>query len=125
MARFISPLRNLIVYVNVNGKDKMIHFDNNHKSWQREGSFVTTNPELIEAIRKNHQFGKLFNEEKSEEDTEVVEEKKLDRQYPNVTRTQEANKVLVNEYGIDKETLKSKQDALDAAVRLNISFPNL
>jgi hypothetical protein len=63
-----------------------------------------------------------LQEEKKEE---PKVERVYNKVYADVKRTQEANKILVEEYGFEKEQLKSKADALNAADKLNIHFPNL
>lgn len=47
------------------------------------------------------------------------------KEYPEVTKTQEAKAVLLNEYGYNVEGIRSKAAAHEAAKELGISFPNL
>ena len=91
----------------------------------RIGHYATNDEDEIKAIESHRAFGKyIFIKEddkpKAEEPQHIYA-----AEFPEVKRTQEANKILVNEYGVDKETLTSKDAAKAAAEKLNINFPNL
>ena len=47
------------------------------------------------------------------------------KEYPDVTKTQEAKAILQNEYNYNVENIRSRAAAQDAARELGISFPNL
>ena len=88
------------------------------------GYFVTNDKELIEALKKHPNYGKIFQLQ-DEEEKEETPKREYAAVYENVKRTQEANKILMENYDISKEKLQSKADALKIADELNISFPNL
>lgn len=88
------------------------------------GVYVCTDPKIAACIEAHPDYGSIITKEETEEVVEKVETE-YKAVYPDAKRTQEANRILVNEYGYDKEKLKSKEDALKAAEELNISFPNL
>lgn len=46
------------------------------------------------------------------------------KEYPDVTKTQEARDILVNNHGVT-QPINSKADAKRIAAELNVSFPNL
>lgn len=88
------------------------------------GYYYTSDEAEIQALREHPYFGSIIT--LPEEEEEVVEPKKeYKATYEEVKRTQDANKVLIEKYGIAKEQLKSKADAVRIAEELNISFPNL
>ncbi|MBO7234105.1 MAG: hypothetical protein J6V13_03855 [Paludibacteraceae bacterium] len=110
--------------VNVKGRSVNIRF-RDRGSIYKTGIYTTTDSEIATAIRKSDVFGTVVHEEV---DRIVVDYKpKVDyvAEYAEVTRTQDANKILVEKYGVDKSTLRSRQDALRKAEELNINFPNL
>ncbi len=47
------------------------------------------------------------------------------KEYPDVTKTQEAKAVLQNEYNYNVENIRSRAAAHEAAKEVGISFPNL
>lgn len=89
------------------------------------GRYYCTDEKVAKAIEAREEFGNTIHI--LEEDTPVETEKphEYEAVYDAVKRTQEANKILVAEYGIDKDKLTSKEDALRYAKELNIYFPNL
>lgn len=89
------------------------------------GVYVTGDAAVAAAIESHPDYGRYFYLESGTIEEASVPARVYDKVYEEVRRTQEANKVLVQEYGIDKEVLKSKEDALRVADGLNISFPNL
>jgi hypothetical protein len=107
----------------VDGATYRISFTNRGKPFNY-GYYVCTNDVLAKALLKHPDYGKIFKA-KEEEQAVVEAPREYTKVYEDVKRTQEANKILVEEYGLDKEQLKSKADALAAADKLNIHFPNL
>jgi len=128
MKVYKSNLRSYGFCVKVNGVRKRIHFEDLGDPYFY-GVFRCFDNKLAEAIEKYPTFGKTFflMEDDCAKKTESaeVEEPKFAAVYEDVKRTQEANKILVNEYGIEKSQLSSKEDALRIAKELNINFPNL
>lgn len=57
--------------------------------------------------------------------TPKTQEQNNTKQYPNVTKTQEAKEILKNEYNYNTDNIRSKEQAKQAAAELNITFPNL
>lgn len=61
-----------------------------------------------------------------EEDKKPAEAKKSgEKAYPEVTGTQKAKEILQKVYNYDVTNIRSKAEAIEAAKKLNISFPNL
>lgn len=123
MTIFISSILNYSTSMVVDGATYHISFTNRGKPYNY-GYYVCSNDRLAEALQKHPDYGKYFrlqDEQKEEPKVERV----YNKVYADVKRTQEANKILVEEYGFEKEQLKSKADALNAADKLNIHFPNL
>ena len=91
------------------------------------GSLEEQTRRMAEAVRKHPHFGRSITERQAppEEDGQPKDERRYAAIYPGVTRTQEANRILTEQYAVPRESLKSKADALREADRLNVSFPNL
>lgn len=122
MTIFNSSIRCYSTSVLVDGTTRYVHFTDRGRPFS-SGYYVCKEEALAEALKKHPEFGHIITIQKKE--TASVVEKKYEEVYNEVKRTQEANKILVEKYGVNKETLKGKQDALNAAESLNISFPNL
>jgi hypothetical protein len=120
---FISSILNYSLSIVVNGATRRVRFVSKGRPFHY-GYFVTSDKELIEALKKHPNYGVLFSL-KEEDNVEETPQREYAAVYENVKRTQEANKILVEEYDVPKENLKSKEDALKVADELNISFPNL
>lgn len=123
MKMFISSILNYSLSIVVNGATRRVRFVSKGRPFHY-GYFVTADKELIEALKKHPNYGVLFSL-KEEDNVEETPQREYAAVYENVKRTQEANKILVEEYDVPKENLKSKEDALKVADELNISFPNL
>lgn len=124
MKKYLSTERVKTIFIPVAGEMYSVRFrDMGQKA--NCGVFVTNDKNVADVLERHPDFNKYFFLESGEVAEEPKPEHVFDKEYPDVHRTQEANKVLVSEYGIDKETLKSKEDALFVASKLNISFPNL
>ena len=124
MKKYLSIERVKTIFIPVAGEMYSVRFrDMGQKA--NCGVFVTNDKNVADALERHPDFNKYFFIESGDVEEEPKPARIFDKEYPDVHRTQEANKVLVSEYGIDKETLKSKEDALFAAEKLNISFPNL
>jgi hypothetical protein len=123
MKMFISSILNYSLSIVVNGATRRVRFVSKGRPFHY-GYFVTADEELIEALKKHPNYGVLFSL-KEEDNVEETPQREYAAVYENVKRTQEANKILVDEYNVPKENLKSKEDALKVADELNISFPNL
>lgn len=123
MVTFISNILNYSTSMKIDGATRYISFINRGKPYNY-GYFICYDDKLAEALKKHPDYGNMFHI-KEEERKPVVEEVKYDAVYEDVKRTQEANKLLIERYQVDKESLKSKANALEAAKKLNISFPNL
>jgi hypothetical protein len=123
MKMFISSILNYSLSIVVNGATRRVRFVSKGRPFHY-GYFVTADNELIEALKKHPNYGVLFSL-KEEDNVEETPQREYAAVYENVKRTQEANKILVEEYEVPKENLKSKEDALKVADELNISFPNL
>lgn len=126
MKRYISTEREKLATIRVNGKTVYVRFRDMGKRLNR-GVYVTNNADIADALEKDPNFGKYFFLESGTIETgeDVPQQHIYDKEYPDVRRTQEANKILINEYGVSKEELNSKEDALHIAEKLNILFPNL
>lgn len=123
MRMFISSILNYSLSIVVNGATRRVRFVSKGRPFHY-GYFVTADAELIEALKKHPNYGKIFTL-KEEDHAEEQPQREYAAVYENVKRTQEANKILVETYEVPKENLKSKEDALKVAEELNISFPNL
>ncbi len=112
--------------VRINGTTVYIRFRDMGKRINR-GVYVTNDSAIATALENHPDFNKyFFLESGSIETTESKPQEHIyDKEYPDVHRTQEANKILMNEYGVSKDELNAKEDALRIAEKLNISFPNL
>ena len=123
MTIFISNILSYSTCMVVDGATYHISFVNRGRPYNF-GYYVCTNDKLAAALKHHPEYGKIFYAQEEEQEA-VVEERVYNKVYEDVKRTQEANKILVEEYGLEKDQLKSKADALAAADKLNISFPNL
>lgn len=122
MKYFISKVLRYSTSVIVDGASCRVQFLYKGRPFQY-GYYACTNDKIAEALKKHPSYGKTFFLKDEEEP--VKEAKEYNATYEEVSRTQSANKILVEVYGIDKDRLKSKEDALKVAEELNISFPNL
>ena len=98
---------------------------------RKPASYSTTNPVYQAIIENSAQFKR--GEIKLLGVIEIGDEKpasktpangKVIKEYPEITKTQEAIEVL-KEYGVDSAEVKTKADAKRFAAEYNISFPNL
>lgn len=112
--------------VRVNGTTVYVRFRDMGKRINR-GVYVTNDIAVANALESHPDFDKyFFLESGTIEDTKSEPQQHIyDKEYPDVHRTQEANKILINEYGVSKDELNSKEEALHIAEKLNILFPNL
>lgn len=124
MKRYLSTERIKVLSLRVGGALRTVRF-HDMGAHRNCGVYVTNDASVAAAIEAHPDYGRYFYLESGTIESEVVPARVYDKVYEEVRRTQEANKVLVQEYGIDKEVLKSKEDALHAADKLNIGFPNL
>jgi len=124
MKVYKSIYRSFSFALNVNGVRKRVEFEDKGKPYCYGVAYVF-DEDLADAIEHCDYYGDIIT--LLHDDTPKKEEPAhiFAAEFPEVKRTQEANKILVNEYGVDKETLNSKEDAKAAALRLNINFPNL
>jgi hypothetical protein len=123
MTVFISSILNYSTSMVVDGATYHISFTNRGKPYNY-GYYVCGNDKLAKALEKHPEYGKYFRLQE-EKKVEPKVERVYNKVYEEVKRTQEANKILVDEYGVEKDQLKSKADALSIADKLNIHFPNL
>ena len=49
----------------------------------------------------------------------------INKIYPEVTKTQDAKEILLNEYGINVDNIRSKAAVHEVAASMHIDFPNL
>lgn len=125
MIVFKSKIRNYCTSIRVNGSTVRVAFKD-RGMFDMYGYYFCTSKKIADVLRQHPSFGDIFfcestaKEQKSPKPAHVYA-----AVYPDVTRTQEANRVLSEKYGVDKELLKSKADALVQAETLNIAFPNL
>ena len=122
MTTFISKIQQYSTCIVMDGATYRIEFTAKGRPYLY-GYYVCHNDKLAEALKKHPAYGTIFKEQ--EEEKSVESKKEYKAVYEEVTRTQAANKILAEEYGINKDRLKSKEDALRIAGELNISFPNL
>lgn len=107
------------------GRHEFVSFEPNGYP-ETHGEYYCYDNEVAEAIKKLPEFGTVITVEGDESVIEPeVEVAQYVAEYPDVKRTQDANKILVNEYGVDRATLSSREEALEAAKLLHINFPNL
>jgi len=124
MKIYKSEIRSAIYHVKANGIDVKVKFYDKGEPYCY-GVYRCNDKDVCKAIEALPDFGNVISILKEEKEEEPAVAKTYDKVYADVKRTQDANKILVSEYGIDKATLNSKADALNAAEKLNISFPNL
>lgn len=122
MTIFISKIQQYSTCIILDGSTYRIEFTAKGRPYHY-GYYVCKSDKLAEALKKHPAYGDIFKEQVEEENEELKKEYKA--VYEDVTRTQSANKILVETYGIDKDKLKSKEDALRIAEELLVSFPNL
>lgn len=114
----------MVTYVLVNGRIVTIKFTERTQS-DSYGFYFTTSEAVAKAIKKHPDYGKSFEEVPSIAKPKVEKVVKPDAVYEEVKTTQQAQKILVDKYGIDGSLINSKTDAKRYAKELNISFPNL
>lgn len=120
--KYLSNIKRLSISVKVgDNKERKISFEPIPASCY--GHFYTNNQEICDALEKHPKNGILFFAEKKA----TIEKKEVAniKEYPDITRTQEVIKVLVEKYGVENGTIKTRVEALKKAALLNISFPNL
>ena len=122
MTIFISKIQQYSTCIVMDGATYRIEFTAKGKPYLY-GYYVCHNDKLADALKKHPMYGEIF--EAQEEQKQVESKKEYKAVYEDVTRTQAANKILVETYGVDKDKLKSKDDALRIADELLVSFPNL
>lgn len=123
MKVFISNVQSYVTTIIVDGIPKRIAFEAKGKPYFH-GEFITYDEKLANALTHHPQYGEVFSLQG--EDKKVEEEKRTyNAVYDEVKKTQEAVQVLMDKYNLKKEGLRSKNDVLQAADELNISFPNL
>ena len=123
MERFRTRQSNLTTFLIVNGRLATIQFSTRGTS-DDYGYYTAYNPAIGAALRKHPQYGSLFELEQEEKhiETVIIPPSAV---YEKVKNTQQAQKILVEVYNIDKSKINSKSDAQRFAKELNISFPNL
>lgn len=124
MIVFKSKIRNYSTFVKVDSATRRISF-RDRGLLDSFGYYICTSETVAAALRKHPAYGDVITCEEDETKAEEAPARVYDATYPDVKRTQEANKILVEQYGVPKEQLKSKADALAKADELNIAFPNL
>ena len=122
MRIFISKIQQYSTCIVMDGATYRIEFTAKGRPYLY-GYYVCHNDKLADALKKHPKYGEIF--EAQEEQKQVESKKEYKAVYEDVTRTQAANKILVETYGVDKDKLKSKDDALRIADELLVSFPNL
>ena len=124
MKTYYSKGRSYIANVKVKDKPVFVKFRDMGQYYNR-GVFSTNNPELAEALENSPRFNECFFLEGGKIDV-IVEEKPRQYDYTyQVTRTQDAKRILVECHNIDADSIKNRRDVLEKADELNISFPNL
>lgn len=124
MIVFKSKIRNYSTFVKVDGATRRISF-RDRGLLDSFGYYICTSDAVASALRKHPAYGDIILCADEDKPAEEAPARVYDAVYPDVRRTQEANTVLQETYGVDKELLKSKADALKKADELNIAFPNL
>lgn len=129
MKTYISTGRSFSLFLTINGRTELVRF-RDMGPVERCGKLSTGNEALIKALEAHPFFGtryKLapgFNP--GEEVAAVPKEvHAYAAEYPDVKTSQKAKQILTKEYGVDKDTLSSRQTIMAAAAKLNINFPNL
>lgn len=126
MFRFKSTVKSYTVFVTLDDNTSRKVSFSQFSNMQNYGMYYCHNDKIAEGIRKLPTFGSIITEiEEKAKDVQASNVRQYQATYPDVRRTQEANKVLVNKYGVDETTLRTKADAVAAAEKLNICFPNL
>lgn len=127
MKTYIAAGREYIVFVKVLGKNRMISFRELSEPNCHRCSYTTNSPIIAEALEAHSDFNKFFwlVEGEIEKEEEAPAPRVYDKVYDQIHRTQDAKKILEEEYNILRETVKGKADVLAIADELNISFPNL
>ena len=124
MIVFKSKIRNYSTFVRINGATHRISF-RDRGLLDSFGYYLCTSDAVACALRHHPAYGDIIICQDEEHPAAEAPVRVYDAEYPDVRRTQEANRILAEEYGIDKALLKSKADALAKANELNIAFPNL
>lgn len=124
MIVFKSKIRNYCTSIRINGETRRIAFRDRSNN-DSHGYYLCTSDDVARALRQHPAYGSIITCKQETPAAEPAPAREYAATYTDVKRTQDANKVLVETYGVDKELLKSKADALQQAERLNISFPNL
>ena len=129
---FHSVIPSLITQVKVRGKARFVTFLPKGRPFNY-GYLQVGDPDMIAAIKKHPYFGKYItvaHEDKPEVPVEAeaavkTQEEVKKKEYPEVTKTQEAKEILKNEYDYPVESIRSKAAAHVAAEEVGIVFPNL
>ena len=124
MAVFHSVIPSLSTQVKVNGKACFVTFTPKGRPYNYGYAYVS-NPKTVEAIKKHPYYGKYITLEVEDAPIKTEKEPKVvKKEFPEVTKTQEAKEILKNEYGYS-EDIRSKAAAIAAAEEVGVSFPNL
>ena len=123
MALFHSTIPALTIAMRIDGYTRYYSFTPKGRPYSY-GYLYVHNPHEVSALKKHPYFGSIITIEEGD----VAEDKAdlvVKREYLWVTKTQDAKKVLKEEYHYDVETIRSKEQARAIADELNVSFPNL
>lgn len=125
MTEFRTKLNNLVTYVRVKGTLVTVKFSARTKS-DAYGLYSTNNNAVVAALKKHPDFGKGFELVASATKAPAAKaQAKPKAIYEDVKNTQQAQKVLAEQYGVNPDSVATKEDAKRFAKELNISFPNL
>lgn len=96
------------------------------------GYYYCKDDKVFEAIKATPEYksGMIYpetdpNAPQTESKKETTPTREYAATFPGIKRTQEAKKILVEQYHIAAESITKKEDAINAADKLNISFPDL
>lgn len=121
MATFISNIKSYTIFVTSDGVKNTITFTPNGR-YKSGGRYTTFNENIIECLKNHPQYKKMFVLE--DELDEYGHIKQPIATYPNVSKTQEVNRILKRDYKVDFMKLKSKEDTKKIIEELNLSFPD-
>lgn len=119
---------------NIEGKRVRIRFEGGGA--HAKGMYTTNDEKIQEAIESSDQFQRKIitieryyspKEEKVSKKIEIVEASPVQgfKIYKDVEKVQEAANILKLEYGLDHNSVKSREKVLAEAQRLNLKFPKL
>lgn len=124
MTEFRTKLNNLVTYVMVKDSLVTVKFSARTKS-DAYGLYSTNNNAVVAALKKHPDFGKGFELVEPKKAPAAKAKAKPKAIYEDVKTTQQAQKVLAEQYGVNPDDVATKEDAKRFAKELNISFPNL